>query len=356
MFRRIASIIALALSLAAQAFAAGELQIGGLTTGTTYYVLLFNQSGQALTTGTTFASYSTTRDTFDQPMTEVVAGTGRFKYDFPAVPAGNYSWEIYQQVGGTPSHTNDLQIGSGGDYWNGSDFGAVASVAGDVGGKVLGGGGGTITGVGARAQNEDGDTIASSSLVGDLNTNIIGINAKAIAIQAKTDNLPAQPAAVGSAMTVAAGGITSGSFASNAITAASIAADAIAASSTPSDLATEGINSNLVFTLVPGPNGPRSQDTKTIIKGSPGAAFAVDFKNVAAVNQKVYTVDSVEIVSGTSGGITFNASDAWERDGGTQARFLMTGVTAGNYVVRVKVTYTNGGRPGRGDILVKVVD
>lgn len=129
----------------------------------------------------------------------------------------------------------------------------------------------------------------------------------------------------------------------------------VAASGTPTDLATEGISSNLTFVLVPGANGPRSQDRKHIIIGTPGAAYAVDFKNVAAVGQKIYTVDSIEVVSGDDSGLTFNASDAWERDGGTQARFVMAGAAVGEYTVRVKVTYTNS-RPGRGDILVKVVD
>jgi hypothetical protein len=41
--------------------------------------------------------------------------------------------------------------------------GAVASVTGDVGGKVLGGGSGTITGVGARAYDGSGNAIATAA-------------------------------------------------------------------------------------------------------------------------------------------------------------------------------------------------
>lgn len=48
--------------------------------------------------------------------------------------------------------------------------GAVASVTGDVAGKVLGGGAGTITGVGARVHNQSGDSIPSTTNLGELET------------------------------------------------------------------------------------------------------------------------------------------------------------------------------------------
>lgn len=123
-------------------------------------------------------------------------------------------------------------------------------------------------------------------------------------------------------------------------------------SGTPSDIATEPVNTNRVFVLVPGTSGLRSESTKTITAGSPPNTYAVDFRNDAASNQKIYTVDSVAIVTGTSGGVTFGTA---ERDGGTQARVRITGVTAGNYVVRVSITYV-GGASSRGDITIKVVD
>lgn len=55
------------------------------------------------------------------------------------------------------------------------------------------------------------------------------IESRLDAIQAKTDNLPASPAAVGSAMTLADGAITAAKIASDAITATKIASDAITA-------------------------------------------------------------------------------------------------------------------------------
>jgi len=59
------------------------------------------------------------------------------------------------------------------------------------------------------------------------------------AIKAKTDALPASPAAVGSAMTLSSSAITSSTFASGAITAAGIAADAIGASELAADALAE---------------------------------------------------------------------------------------------------------------------
>jgi hypothetical protein len=40
------------------------------------------------------------------------------------VSLGNYTWTIYQQTGGSPSATNDVAVGMGGDFWNGEAFGA----------------------------------------------------------------------------------------------------------------------------------------------------------------------------------------------------------------------------------------
>jgi len=70
-----------------------------------------------------------------------------------------------------------------------------------------------------------------ASLAADVAT----IDAVVDAIKAKTDNLPASPAAVGSQMTLADGAITSTKFATDAITATAIAADAIGASELAAD-------------------------------------------------------------------------------------------------------------------------
>jgi hypothetical protein len=56
---------------------------------------------------------------------------------------------------------------------------------------------------------------------------LAAVDTEVAAIKAKTDNLPASPAAVGSAMTLADSAITAAKIATDAITAAKIAADAV---------------------------------------------------------------------------------------------------------------------------------
>lgn len=122
--------------------------------------------------------------------------------------------------------------------------------------------------------------------------------------------------------------------------------------STPADISTEAVNTSRNFVLVPSSNGLRSEDRKTLTIGSPPNTYAADFRNDAATNQKIFTIDDVEIVSGSEGGLTFGTA---YRDGGVQAKFRITAVTAGDYTVRVTVTYV-GGATARGDILIKVVE
>lgn len=121
---------------------------------------------------------------------------------------------------------------------------------------------------------------------------------------------------------------------------------------TPPDIATEPVPTSRIFVLVRKSTGLVSEERKTIVKGSPPNTYAIDFRNDAAANQKIYSVDSVAIQSGTAGGVTFGTP---ERDGGTQARVRITGVTAGDYTVRATITYV-GGATERGDILIKVVN
>lgn len=136
------------------------------------------------------------------------------------------------------------------------------------------------------------------------------------------------------------------------ISDAELIASQVTSGNPPADIATEPVNSNRVFVLVPGTNGLRSESTKTITAGTPPNTYAVDFRNDAASNQKIYSVDDVEIVDGDADGLEFGTI---YRDGGTQARFRITGVTAGNYTVRVSGTYV-GGAGYRGDILITVVE
>ena len=77
-------------------------------------------------------------------------------------------------------------------------------------------------------------SIASTltTIAGYIDTEVAAILAavdtEVAAIKAKTDNLPASPAAVGSAMTLATGAVDAAAVATGAIDAAALAADAIA--------------------------------------------------------------------------------------------------------------------------------
>lgn len=132
-------------------------------------------------------------------------------------------------------------------------------------------------------------------------------------------------------------------------------ADAVIAGAAPNDLNIEAVPASRTFLLTPTTDGFVSEDTKKIIAGTPGQTYAVDFRNVAAANQKIYSIDSVELVDGDEDGVTLTEADDCGREG-TQAKLSIAGVTAGDYQVRVVVTFTGpAGPPGRGDILFTVV-
>lgn len=125
----------------------------------------------------------------------------------------------------------------------------------------------------------------------------------------------------------------------------------VGAAGVASDIATEAVNTSRVFTLVRTDAGLVSE-TKTISKGSPANTYAIDFRNDAAANQRIFSVDSIVIVSGSGSGLVFASP---ERDGRTQVKVRITGVTAGDYTARVTVTYDSGATE-RGIISVRVVD
>jgi hypothetical protein len=127
----------LTLACACQVQAAGFIKLDDQAlTGQTLYVVISNTSDNALTTGTTFATYTVTRGDFDQALTEVGV-TGKFSYTFPAVAAGEYNWTVYQDANddSSPSHTDDIALAQGSGYWTGTQFGVavVTDLAEDVG-------------------------------------------------------------------------------------------------------------------------------------------------------------------------------------------------------------------------------
>ena len=73
------------------------------------------------------------------------------------------------------------------------------------------------------------ETDAASRTASKADLTGLALEATSQAVKAKTDNLPASPAAVGSAMTLADGAITAAKIAANAITASVLASNAIGA-------------------------------------------------------------------------------------------------------------------------------
>jgi hypothetical protein len=140
---------------------ANELQFTDeAITGSTLYVVVWNVAGQAWN-GSAFATYTSTRGTWDIAATEI-SGTGLWQATMPGT-AGFRRWAWYLQAGGSPSHASDVQVAIGNGYWDGSSIVAQAGISGDIAGKVLGGGSGTIAGAGVRALDGSGNAIAPAS-------------------------------------------------------------------------------------------------------------------------------------------------------------------------------------------------
>lgn len=79
-------------------------------------------------------------------------------------------------------------------------------------------------------------------------------------------------------------------------------------------------------------------DAVKSLRRGPATPFAVDFRNDMATNQRIRTVDTVEILSGTADGISFGD---YGRDR-TLAKFAITADTAGTYTIKVAVTANDG--------------
>lgn len=104
------------------------------TTGKTLYVQIEAPDGTVWnTTSSAYAALTTASWTqFALAMTESPSGSGRYTATMPASSAaGNYTWTIYLQAGGSPA-TGDTPIAgsaSGGAYWDGTTFGLASLTA-----------------------------------------------------------------------------------------------------------------------------------------------------------------------------------------------------------------------------------
>ena len=80
--------------------------------------------------------------------------------------------------------------------------------------------------------------------------------------------------------------------------------------------------------------------------------FAVDFREDLAANGRIISAHAPTIKTGTSGGVTFGTPSKDK----TLAKFDITGVTAGTYVLNLAVSYdsSDGGGLAEGDITLVV--
>lgn len=104
--------------------------------------------------------------------------------------------------------------------------------------------------------------------------------------------------------------------------------------------------------------GLRYENTLSVQDGGVAKLFAVDFSQDLPNNGRVTDINSVAIQSGTAGGVTFGADLADVDDYGVDrslAKFNITPVTAGTYIIRVSVDYDDGS-VSVADVKLVVVD
>lgn len=156
---------------------AGEIQFAYGATGETVYAVLRNSVGELWNTaGAAFEVFNASNwSDYDIAVSEQGA-TGYYTGNFPSVSAGSYSLEVRKRAGGSPATTDSI-VGAGSLLWDGA----------------------ALTGFNDKAILVDTNELQTDWVNGGRLDLIVD------AIKAKTDNLPASPAAVGSAMTLTSG-------------------------------------------------------------------------------------------------------------------------------------------------------
>lgn len=127
--------------------------------GNTIYTQIRNETN-AIWNGTAYVSYVLANwGTYAVSTPDTPTGAGFYVAQFPtSSAAGNYSWIQYLQAGGSPA-ASDVAIGSGGDYWDGTTFGAVPSVKGSVNNVLQG-----VTANSIRTGTAQGGTLTTITL------------------------------------------------------------------------------------------------------------------------------------------------------------------------------------------------
>lgn len=224
----------------------------------TVYCHIIDGAGSIYRFGSTnaFETYTTANIAeYKLAATELGTDSRMFQVALPTdatdIPAGGYYVVGRTQAGGSPAEADAINY-EGWFAFDGTNWsyigGPVASVTGAVGSVGSGG----ITAASIATGAIDADAIAADAVTeiqaglstldaagvraavglaaANLDTQLTTIDdfldTEVAAIKAKTDNLPASPAAVGSAMTLASGAITAAVVATGAIDADAIATDA----------------------------------------------------------------------------------------------------------------------------------
>lgn len=126
--------------------------------GATLYTQIEAPDG-TMWNGSAYATFSVPSwAAFATATPETPASSGRYACQFPtSSAAGNYNWATYFRSGGSPA-SGDVCVGTGSGFWDGTTFGAtasvqgsvtgsVASVSGNVGGNVVGSVGSVVSGI-----------------------------------------------------------------------------------------------------------------------------------------------------------------------------------------------------------------
>lgn len=103
------------------------------------------------------------------------------------------------------------------------------------------------------------------------------------------------------------------------------------------DINEEPVNSNLTWLVKATTAGLTGEFLRATADGS-APLYAIDFREVMPAGSYISQVNSISILTGTSGGVTFGT--AGKR--GSQAKVAITAVTPGDYVIRCKVTFRGG--------------
>jgi hypothetical protein len=198
-------------------------------TGETLYALVFNAVGQIYNTA--LAAFETPGSAnwadYDVAMVESATNTQIYRGSMPAVAAGSYWISIRWEAGDSPD-VGDFTVDGKAIEWSGSAVVALSGRAapGDAMDLVTDALDAAALKADAVAEIQSGlSTLTQAQILSDA-TPFAGANVAAI--KAKTDNLPSNPAAVGSAMTLADDAITAAKIAADAIGASELAADAVA--------------------------------------------------------------------------------------------------------------------------------